>query len=133
MRQVAQTVALEGAAQQRGISERTVRRHIKAGTVAAYKQETPRREVWRIFLPGTPADLNLPAWRQSDQDGGNMPGSAALVDMTPSAAAAPATGVGQARSQDRAGAGRLRMRTPERGLHCHRYGTSLGCHPLRQG
>ena len=76
------SVSLDEAAHQLGISERTVRRRIKEGTLAAYKMETPRGEVWRIYLPGTPADLEAPPRRQADQDGGDLPPSAAVVDTT---------------------------------------------------
>ncbi len=77
------SVSLDEAAHHLGISERTVRRRIKEGTLAAYKLETPRGEVWRIYLPGTSADREAPPWRQVDQDGGDPPVAAAVEDTTP--------------------------------------------------
>ena len=76
------SVSLDEAAQQLGISDRTVRRRIKEGTLAAYKLETPRGQVWRIYLPGTPADQGMPPRRHGDQDGGDLPAPAAVVDTT---------------------------------------------------
>src|SRR5436305_1826867 len=45
------TVSLDDAARILGMSERTIRRMIKAGEIDAYKLKTPRGEVWRVALP----------------------------------------------------------------------------------
>src|SRR4051812_31676668 len=43
-------VSLDDAARILGMSERNIRRLIKAGEIDAYKLKTPRGEVWRVQL-----------------------------------------------------------------------------------
>lgn len=50
------TVSLDDAARILSMSERTIRRMIKAGEIDAYKLKTPRGEVWRVRL-GDPAEM----------------------------------------------------------------------------
>lgn len=71
-------VSLDDAARILGMSERTIRRLIKAGEIDAYKLKTPRGEVWRVQLEevGT-----LP---------GRLPGMPSTTAAHPATTAAPA-------------------------------------------
>jgi excisionase family DNA binding protein len=68
------SVSLDEAAHLLGVSERSVRRRIKAGELAAYKLETPRGEVWRVQL-----DRAAPSVRHPGTDPGREAGNAATT------------------------------------------------------
>lgn len=63
------TVSLIEAAEQLGVSERTVLRRIQKGDIPAYKVETPHGLAWRITLDSTP-DSAPPATRVTPDRGG---------------------------------------------------------------
>jgi excisionase family DNA binding protein len=56
------TVSLSEAAEQFGVSERTILRRIQKGALSAYKVDTPHGQAWRITLDSTP-DSAPPAER----------------------------------------------------------------------
>src|SRR5215210_95494 len=72
-------ISLDEAANRLHLSERSVRRLIKAGNLAAQKQASPRGEVWRVYLNGStsaaPADPGT--------ETGSNPGKAATTAADP--------------------------------------------------
>lgn len=54
------SLSLQEAAARIGVSERTIHRRIRNGTLQAYKLDTPRGEVWRVMLDSSAASPASP-------------------------------------------------------------------------
>ena len=83
--QVDGNLTLKDAAAFYGISERTLRRRIKEGTVAAYKQQTAQGYEWRVRVGGMRGQMDTPAGRQNGQVDGTPVNAAVHVDAAPAA------------------------------------------------
>src|SRR4051812_40293548 len=76
-------LSLPESAERLGVSERTLRRRIKEGTLPAYKLETPHGHVWRFELDGTADNLDGASTRHAihlDNTTQQAPGMAGQVD-----------------------------------------------------
>ncbi len=58
-------LSLPEAAERLGVSERTLRRRIKEGSIAAYKLETPQGHVWRVQLDGMNGQVDSMSTRRA--------------------------------------------------------------------
>ena len=75
------TISLKEAAEQFGISERTVRRRIDEGTLQGYKQKVDRGYEWRVYVGSRLAEQPGISPRQNADDTGKVPSRPADAEM----------------------------------------------------
>ena len=74
------SVSVQEAASFLGCSEKTIRRRIKAGTLAAHRLPTSQGYEWRVHLSGEPEQTASPAAAQVNGQIGQRPGTHDHVD-----------------------------------------------------